>query len=457
MSHHPHTAPANDPMDLAILRRQFDDAWWQDFMRQTGNMTETCTISNGLTPAQTRIMQRHVLDILAEVGQLHQEKYGYRLWIDGQQVEELSPHFALHPMPDEDVQTWTARAFGTRKFGIILNRGEKFSSKLSQAAAVILEPILKMIGMPTEGILFTIFVGNYDMTPLGIHKDFAGKSGMHFHLGPGPKTMYVWEDEDYKTAPGEKRCNNMNVAPHLASATRHTFHQGQFYFMPENKFHLGMQDELSIGLACWFYNRCDYDFAGELLNRFKAYNLPRSEGMLKSDKNPVDDTSAVEPVLSLFRLEDREDLGVKPLLREIYRDFRYSLFSNAGYRNRPIARTDDIDIGPDDAVCTDEPYKMFCRQDPRSGHYDVFVRGTKVSLRNFAGLEVIVERLNAGTPMTIAQLAGLLDDDPLAAQKVRYLLKVLHKYRGVSVTPSPATQAVSAGDRVHRSLTTTEA
>jgi hypothetical protein len=455
MSHHLIDKQANGPMDLAILKNQFDEVWWQDFMHQTNNMTATSTISNGLNPEQVKIMRRHVLDILAEVGQLHQEKYGYRLWIDGQQVEDLSPHFALHPMPNEDVETWVRRAFGDQKFGIILNRGEKFSSKLSQAAAVILEPILKMIGMPTEGILFTIFIGNYDMTPLGIHKDFAGKSGMHFHLGPGPKTMYVWEDDDYKTAPGEKRCNNMNVGPHLSTADKHTFQQGQFYFMPENKFHLGMQNELSIGLACWFYNRCDYDFAGELINRFKAYHLKKSEGMLKSDKNPVDDTSAVEPVLSLFTLEGREDVGVKPLLREIYRDFRYSLFSNAGYRNRPVARATDVDIHPEDAVHTDEPYKMLCRADVRPCHYDVFVRGTKVSLRNFAGLERIVDLLNSGKTVTVDQMISLLDD-PLAAQKVRYLLKVLHKYCGISVIPRCAGEAVAPLDQECKRLTVAE-
>jgi hypothetical protein len=436
MSHDLIHEQATGPMDLPRLRRQFDDAWWQDFMRQTKDMTETTTIADGMSREQTKIMRRHVLDILAEVGQVHHDKYGYRLWIDGQQIEDLSPHFALHPKPDEDVETWVSRAFGDRKFGIILNRGEKFSEKLSQATAVILEPILSMIGMPTEGILFTIFVGNYDMTPLGIHKDFAGKCGMHFHLGPGTKTMYVWEDDDYKTGPGEKRCNNMNIAPHLPTATRHTFREGEFYFMPPNKFHLGMQNDLSIGIACWFYNRCDYDFAGELLTRFKAYHLSKSEGMLHADKNPVDDTSAVDPVLSLFTLDGKEDVGFKPLLRDIYRDFRYALFSNAAFRNRPVARTTDIDIHADDAVRTEEPYRMVYRPDGRPGHYDIFVRGTKVSLKNFAGLDRIIDLLNDNRVATVGEMAALLDD-PLATQKVRYLLKVLHKYRGISVVPSP--------------------
>jgi len=443
-------------MDLACLRRQFGDAWWRDFMRQTKDMTATTTIANGMSREQTKIMRRHVLDILAEVGRVHHDKYGYRLWIDGQQIENLAPHFALHPQPHEDIETWTSRAFGQSKFGIILNRGEKFSEKLSQATAVVLEPILKMIGMPTEGILFTIFVGNYDMTPLGIHKDFAGKCGMHFHIGPGPKTMYVWEDDDYRTAPGEKRCNNMNIAPHLASAGKHTFHEGEFFFMPPNKFHLGMQNELSVGIACWFYNRCDHDFAGELLNRFQAFHLAESEVMLQADKNPVDDTSAVEPVLALFNLEGKEDVGLKPLLREVYGDFRYALFSNAGFRNRPVARTCEVEIRADDVVRTDDPYKLMVRPKASPGQYDIFVRGTKVTLQNFVGLERIIDRLNDHRIACIRDLAALLED-PLGEKKVRYLMKVLHRHRGISIVPRGTAEAEAVPVRHAENLTAAEA
>ena len=444
------------PLALSRLKQQFDAAWWHDFMRQTRNMTAPATIAAALTAEQARLMRRLVLDVLAEVCQVHRRRYGYRLWVDGEPVETLADHFAHHPRPDEDVEAWVRRAFGDHKFGIILNQGEKFSAGLSQAAAVILKPVMEMMGMPTEGILFTVFIGNYDRTPLGIHKDFAGKSGMHFHLGPGPKTMYTWEDEDYRTAPEEKRQNNMNVAAHLPTATKHTFHEGQFYFMPENKFHLGMQDQLSIGIACWFNNRCDYDFVQELLDHVMNDHVRRSEGMLKADRNPIDDTSAVDAVLSLLTLEDKEDLALKPLLRGIYRDFRYSLFSNAGFRNRPVPRPADVDVGPGDAVHVDEPYRLLCRTGARPGRHDVFVRGTRVSLQNFAGLERVVDLLNGGTPVTVAQLAALLDD-PQAERKVRYLLKVLHKYRGVTVVPESVRGAAAAPGRERERAATAQA
>ncbi|AOZ51192.1 hypothetical protein [Chromobacterium vaccinii] len=422
----------DDSLTPDRLRQQFDADWWTGFLARTEQMSQPCVFDDALDASQTRVMRRQVLDILAELGQVHKAKYGYRLWLDGLKVDELDEHFALHPLPRENVEDWVGRAFGERKFGIILNRGEKFSPGLSQAIAHILEPALKTIGMPTEGILFTVFIGNYDMTPLGIHKDSPGKSVIHFHLGPGPKTMYTWRDDDYVTAPGEKRHNNRDIAPHLPSAVRHTFGEGQLYFMPENMFHLGTQDQLSIGIACWFYNRSDHDFACELLHRVREAHLRPSEIMLKADRRPIDDIGAVESALSLLALPSDGDL--RALMRDVYRDLRYSLFSNGGYRNSPVPREDKPAMHADSRVAIEPPYRMLCRPAPEAGRLELYVRGTKISLGSFPELEGIVDRLNGGGKLAVGDIVAMVDD-PLAEKKVHYLLGLLHRYRGIAVTP----------------------
>ncbi|AXE35405.1 hypothetical protein [Chromobacterium phragmitis] len=426
----------NDALEESLaparLRRRFDADWWTRFLTLNKHMSQPCVFSDALDAIQVRLMRRQVLDILAEVARIHQTKYGYRLWLDGRQVDDLDEHFSQPPLADEDVESWVRRVFGERKFGIILNRGEKFSAGLSQAIALILEPALKMIGMPTEGILFTIFIGNYDLTPLGIHKDSPGKSVIHFHLGPGSKTMYTWDDDDYVTAPDEKRFNNMNVAPHLPSAAAHTFHAGQLYFMPENRFHLGMQNELSIGIACWFYNRSDHDFACELLHRVRETCLRPSEIMLKADRRPIDDVGTVEAALSLLALPEDGDL--RSLMRGAYRDLRYSLFSNGGYRNSPIPREVQPEIRPDSRVAAAAPYRMRCMPAQAAGRFELYVRGTKLALGNFPGLEGVIDRLNSGGKFAIAEIAAMVDD-PLAEKKVHYLLRLLHRYHGVDIEP----------------------
>ncbi|RBJ75259.1 hypothetical protein C3L29_032975, partial [Pseudomonas sp. MWU12-2534b] len=191
------------------------------------------------------------------------------------------------------------------------------------------------------------------------------KSGSHCNRGPGPKTKYPWRDDDHVTAPGRKRHNNRDSAPDLPSAVRHTFGEGQLYCMPENMCHLGTQDQLSIGIACWFYNRSDHDFACELLHRVREAHLRTSEIMLKADRRPIDDIGAVESALSPLALPSDGDL--RALMRDVYRDLRYSLFSNGGYRNSPVPREDKPAMHADSRVAIEPPYRMLCRPAPEAG------------------------------------------------------------------------------------------
>ncbi|MES2118787.1 MAG: hypothetical protein V4578_26705 [Pseudomonadota bacterium] len=399
-------------------------------MERTGQMSKPAVFPACLTPEQTARLRRCVLDIVAEVAREHQETYGYRLWLDGRQSEDLTAHFAAHPTPDEDLETWVARAFGDKKFGIILNRGEKFSQQLSRSIAFALQPLLERIGMPSEGFLFTIFIGNYDMTPLGIHKDLPGKSVMHFHLGPGAKTIYTWEDDDY-ACPPEQRQNNMTPGPHLATATRHTFQEGEIYFMPENKFHLGTQDGLSIGVACWCNNRSSYDFGAQLMQWVRRKYLQPSDVMLKADKNGLDDISAVEQTIALFDFPEQST--VKDLMRDAYKDHKYAMYSNGGFRNAPLPNTAVAALGPASVVQIEEPYRFYHYLEADGGQLVLYVRGTRIALRHRPGVIALLEALNGGARLSLDAVHALLGAEwPVAS--VHYLLKLLHRHHGIRVS-----------------------
>ncbi|UUZ49048.1 hypothetical protein LP420_00440 [Massilia sp. B-10] len=215
--------------------------------------------------------------------------------------------------------------------------------------------------MPSEGLLFTIFVGNYDSTPLGIHKDLPGKSVMHFHLGPGAKTMYCWDDEEYMARAGDAAQNNMDIVPHLPYAQQHTFAEGDIYFMPENRFHLGTQDGLSMGIACWWNNRASTDFAHTLMQMTANNLIAESPVMLKADKNGIDDCSAVDRTLALFGTAQDANKTLAELLRATYVDLRYSLFSNGGLRNAPLPLKEDVVLSADTVVCSAAPFTMQLR------------------------------------------------------------------------------------------------
>jgi hypothetical protein len=389
----------------------FSEPWWDDFLTQTGQMSEPATFSNCFGATQTEQMRMMVMDILRDVHYKYKRKYGYRLYVDGALLSDEQAMFNRAPLPGETLEQWTARAFDGEKFGIILNRGEKFNDELSSIVATCLAPLIGKLGLPTEGLLFTVFIGNYDSTPLGIHKDLPGKSVMHFHLGPGEKTMYCWRDEDYVPRAGDKAQNNMDVQPHLAHATKHTFSAGEIYFMPENRYHLGTQKELSIGIACWWNNRSNEEWAHRIVEMTGRRLIAKSDAMLKADPRDLADAGGLDETLALFsRGESIESLSFADTLRLTLVDLRYALYSNGGLRNAPLARTEAVELDADDMLCIEHPFRLYMRAVADGEKLVLYVRGSQVEMRDVPPVRKIVDCLNLGEPVTVrhlAQLAGV--------------------------------------------------
>ena len=182
---------------MEVLENVFSPLWWDEFLEKTNNMSEPGAFYNCMPSEETALMRTYILEILARLAHMRTSKYGYRVYLkgvllDGNGMEKI---YDLPPLPGETLEQWVVRAFGEQKFGMIINQGERFNLELSKLIALKIQPYLAKTGIPTEGLIYTLFIGNYDSTPLGIHKDLPGKSVMHFHLGPGAKTMYTWDDE----------------------------------------------------------------------------------------------------------------------------------------------------------------------------------------------------------------------------------------------------------------------
>jgi hypothetical protein len=423
----------NKLVKMEKISNAFSAGWWDGFLDETANMSQPAVFKDSLSAAETRAMRADILGILADFAQRRSTKYGMRLWLEGKQVLDMSDFFATAPEPGEDVDHWVQRAFGSQRFGIILNRGEKFSNRLSRFMAQRLQPLLQKIGMPTEGFLFTIFIGNYDSTPLGIHKDLPGKSVMHFHLGPGGKTMYTWDD-DYPPAQGRHFQNKKPIEPHLPHATRHDFAEGDVYFMPENRFHVGTQDGLSIGIACWCNNRSNADFSKELLTFMKRNYLLDSPLMLKADQRGLDDVSGLEPTLALYQFPPEvQDLSFKDLMRNLYRDLRYALYSNAGLRNAPLPLLDPDPLAGKSTLCLEAPYSLRYYLTEATGKLMVFVRGTQIALRHIECLPRLIDRINRGEPLAIADIVQEYGQD-LPPEALRYFLGQLYQHNGIALS-----------------------
>jgi hypothetical protein len=422
-----------DANDALAEERNFDATWWNRFYEKTGCMSRCEVFKDTLDRAETAKMRRDVLDMIAETCLERRLRYGIRLWVDGTQIDNLDPFFDTPPLPHEDIGDWTTRVFGKRKYGIIFNRGEKFSDHLSRSMVLKLGPLIDKIGMPTEGFLFTIFIGNYDNTPLGIHKDLPGKSVMHFHLGPGPKTMYTWDDQPYSTHAAADPSNAKQLAKHAHYSLSHTFDEGDIYFMPENRFHIGTQSGLSVGIACWCNNRSVQDMTTRLFTLFARDYIRSSPAMLKADPSDLNNTDHIEQVLDLYDMpKELADATMKDVLRYVYRDLRYALYSNGGLRNGPLPRKDRITLRENSIVQVEHPYKMLHYASTDGSRLSLFSRGTRLEMHFNPAIIRIVERINQGEAASIKELEELSAPD-LPALGVRQLLQQLRTFRGIFI------------------------
>ena len=377
---------------MIVAQKVFDNAWWDDFLAISSNMSKPAVFKDCLTKDETFFMRQSVLRILQELAKLKTNRYGYRVYAEQGEVlnkEQMNFIYDNPPKNNETLETWWHRVFGTRNIGIIINQGERFNLELSNIIAKKIAPLLEKTGIPTEGIIFTLFIGNYDSTPLGIHLDSPGKNVIHFHLGPSSKTIYTWDNtEEYVRMAGENSQNNKDLETYLPLASKHNFSEGDLFCMPEDTYHIGIQKGLSIGIACWCYNRSKHDFIEQLIFMLRVQCLRKDnniyirkpENNLKPDPNSLEDTSFLDKTFEewLNFSEGYENITFKEALKEIYRDLRYSLHSNAGYRNSPLPIEEDFNFELNNIVQIEKPYFIQYRESLNKEKTTYFYKRNKV-------------------------------------------------------------------------------
>ena len=417
-------------------RKPFQASWWDDFLSRTDNCTQTAVFKNCLSPEETAWMRKQLLHIVSVLSRMRTDEFGYRVYLDGKRLgyKEMPQIYDRSPHAEETVADWASRCFGDKKFGMIINRAEKFNPDLSAWVSDKIAPLLEQKGMPYLGMNFTVFIGNYGWTPLGIHRDERGENVIHFHLGKGGKTMYTWDTAVYEdmTQPLE-RMNNTHIESYLACADEHTFGEGDLYFMPQGVYHVGRSDELSMGLTLWFHNAVKGRLAKRPLKVILDQYFEESDEILETDPCGVGDQRSFESSLELFKLpEEFENLSFKQLLRESYREFRYALYSNGGFWTRPFPREKGFDFKPQTRIQCASPYKIYYHDNLNGKKIHLYARGTKIVLDRHACIKSLIDRINSGAITSVKDALSSLDPDWDKSIGL-YILNLLYVNHGIAV------------------------
>ncbi|GEM_PF-3389409 len=133
------------------------------------------------------------LRLSAQLGPQHAR---LRFWVDGAKTGDAETLKLVRSVWEEDsFPSWTGREWGDKEISIVIGQLEAIDEELAIAAARYIRPHLLAIEQPLA-IALGVFAGRYAYSAFGIHCDVHLERVLHFHAGPGAKTLLVWPDKN---------------------------------------------------------------------------------------------------------------------------------------------------------------------------------------------------------------------------------------------------------------------
>lgn len=397
-------------MQLDIKARAFSNDWWEEFKKSTGNMSFP-VIQKNVFNDDLNELRESIFEMFQNL-KYEKELLAWRVWCGGEMTTDLEKIIVEDPMKDEaDFLPWCKRIFGDKKFGIILNDGQRYSKKTRDLISKYFNPLLEK-KPPLGGINFSIFMGNYGWTPIGIHQDHTGSFVMHFHLGPGSKQMYMWEQDHYKDKLNGRE-NEHDVIPYLPfTSYEYSFDDGDIFFMPWDFYHIGRSEEISIGLTVWF----NYTTVQGLLYGVYSSGV---EDILKDIDDPT-----LNDIVSLKNYKDCEnDEQIENLLNSIdidvldstfcefmenkLQDYADALISNDWYDRGTIKNKFELDFD----IAQEQKVSLIISPIMYAKYKDVlkiFHRADKIDLAYHDDIIKLIERINERKTDTVGGLTDSL-------------------------------------------------
>ena len=366
-----------------------DPAFWSDFFERTGEMRSPC-VWPGQFSGRPASDEGELADILRDARSGLEAGLHMRVFIErAERGEGLERVLRDPPRVGEGLESWSRRLFDGRRFGVVLSNAETVSEPLARRCAHWLAPFLARRGFRFPGVTLSFFIGNYGMTPFGIHHD-SHMHLFHGHVGPGTKTMYLWDPDTYKEKWGSAHfCHEPQRMLEHAEAL--TIEPDTFLYFPGRYYHIGDTPEFSTAVVIVLSDLFKKDLLAQAIARCPIEPDARAAvaplrlrgnavttGLAAADEHtPVDDWLRV--AITTLRLRCLST-GAPP------RTPRRIAVAEASLRGARLA-----------AVA---PFRMLT-PDLGDGRMVVFVRGRSLLAPAHPAVRALIEQLNTGAPLSV--------------------------------------------------------
>ncbi|MCT4707674.1 hypothetical protein MUA03_17475 [Enterobacteriaceae bacterium H16N7] len=157
------------------------------------------------------------------------------------------------PTENEALVNWLERITQAESFCAVINGVNGWSEEISSRILDdFTEEWINNFGIPSQGVDVYTFMGRYNITPFGIHKD--REHTFLYHLGPGIKKAWVWDPEIIDVAP-LIRSDSFNLKDTLSYAYPIILQPGDALFIPQDWYHVLENPEFSVTLGIAPYEK----------------------------------------------------------------------------------------------------------------------------------------------------------------------------------------------------------
>lgn len=129
-------------------------------------------------------------------------------------------------------QTRMARLLAGRRYALIVTDLHSFAPELWTHERAFLDELWRRLGLPLSGAITTLFHGNYEHTPVGVHRD---RFGTFLFLLRGRKRMRFWPHRPWTA----QVSSMLDYQPFLESSFAVELAPGEALYWPSSYYHVG--------------------------------------------------------------------------------------------------------------------------------------------------------------------------------------------------------------------------
>lgn len=194
-----------------------------------------------------------------------------RIYIKNQMLNYFDVRRFLEAIPtrEEGFVEFLESYFGNKEFLIFINNAGTWSEQILSTSAQLCKKFIESFPKNSLSIEHHIIIGRYSRTPFGVHIDDSDDRVLHINLGPGSKSLSLWDKDDYINANGNAHFVEEDTAiSHLASS--YEFKPGQGFLLPARFYHIGSStNEISIGVVLAFTKKNATSIFDQICAEFK--------------------------------------------------------------------------------------------------------------------------------------------------------------------------------------------